>query len=333
MLKTLSLTLALLSLVGCTENVTESVAAVDGAIANTDYFIVRQDTRKCVAPLCGGLWVRKANEVTTVCADGQPAAECYVAEASYGGLHLDMGERGGFDARLRGGQAVVRAQLSAKDFGEFGSLGVLKVSEAWEARTSATPSGSLFAVSATGIVCIQAPCPTLKVSPLNHPEGEQQITDLDLRALGLEDTQVGELLNIAYSDKLLVAGEIQACGGAAVALIANQAFTKIVRKQNVVGDWSFVAADQTHYSYSFSEAGTFQAVQEPGCLFTRPACAVRQALLEGVYTVDGTKLSLVYTSSARHGQKADFVITGQGASMRLVGEDFGVRLRLRRVEP
>src|SRR4051812_30262660 len=50
-------------------------AAVDGAYT---YFEVWADLRKCAAPVCGGFYMKRLNRSTTVCANGQAKASCYV---------------------------------------------------------------------------------------------------------------------------------------------------------------------------------------------------------------------------------------------------------------
>lgn len=55
---------------------------------NTNCYLYRVDTRKCMSPICGGFWIRLYNnkgsgqgelEQTTECADGTFAQECYVS--------------------------------------------------------------------------------------------------------------------------------------------------------------------------------------------------------------------------------------------------------------
>src|SRR5687767_32432 len=53
--------------------------------ASGDYFLVRQDRRRCISPLCGGYFVKRVNQSWTPCADGRRMRECYVAEIDWNG--------------------------------------------------------------------------------------------------------------------------------------------------------------------------------------------------------------------------------------------------------
>lgn len=54
-----------------------------------EYFTARPDYRKCVAPLCGGYFVKAVNKKLTSCADGTRQPECYVASITYGAGTLE----------------------------------------------------------------------------------------------------------------------------------------------------------------------------------------------------------------------------------------------------
>src|SRR5688500_1902707 len=53
--------------------------------ASGDYFLVRQDRRRCMSPLCGGYFVKRVNQSRTRCANGRWMPECYVAEIDWQG--------------------------------------------------------------------------------------------------------------------------------------------------------------------------------------------------------------------------------------------------------
>ena len=60
----------------------------DAVGATSTYYSVRRDLRRCMAPLCGGCWVKRVNRSTTRCADGGNRGECYVFEIDASGLGL-----------------------------------------------------------------------------------------------------------------------------------------------------------------------------------------------------------------------------------------------------
>ena len=52
------------------QEVAESEDAITAGPSNSGYFIVtHRDFRKCVSPLCGGFFVKRVNQATTLCAD------------------------------------------------------------------------------------------------------------------------------------------------------------------------------------------------------------------------------------------------------------------------
>jgi hypothetical protein len=333
---------AFVALVGCADVDSSDLASSDAAAATDDgagarssnspvYLQVRQDVRRCASPMCGGLFVKRANFATTKCADGVYREECYVAQASYGALHFNEGERAYVDGRVRAGFAIVKGNVVAKNYASFGNLGQLNVTEAWDSWTDQPATGTLHTIASTGIVCVKAPCPTLHATELNRSK-DVQITDLDLATLNMAEETKGDVLNVAYTDSLLAAGDITTCDDSVV-LHTSQVFKKIEHKLviDLEGDWRFVRSDKSRYTYTFNTDGTFRAMQEPGCLFSNPRCAIKMALLEGTFAVDGTKLHIVYTSPVRNGETADFVITGEGSAQRITGDDFGQTLKLKKI--
>ena len=52
----------------------------DGLASTSTYYALRRDFRRCIAPICGGYWVKRVNYTSTRCLDGRYAAECYVAD-------------------------------------------------------------------------------------------------------------------------------------------------------------------------------------------------------------------------------------------------------------
>src|SRR5437763_14453597 len=71
-------------------------AATDGKADSFDsastYYSARPDLRRCIAPLCGGWWVKRVNRASTQCADGSYASECYVATIDVSGLGFSGSE-------------------------------------------------------------------------------------------------------------------------------------------------------------------------------------------------------------------------------------------------
>ncbi len=125
-----------------------------------EYYEIRPDLRRCIAPLCGGHFLRAVNQPQTVCADGVPAEECYVAEADFSALGARV------DA---GAVALVRGRIEAEEFAGFGNLGSVFVTEAWSAASEEQAESGLahYRLSDSGIVCVTTPCFSIEGETLN----------------------------------------------------------------------------------------------------------------------------------------------------------------------
>lgn len=179
------------------------------ANANFGYFIVtRQDMRKCVSPLCGGVFVKRVNQATTTCADGKQAAECYVSTLDLAGLGLDEGERTDFDGKARAGKALVKATMRGFNFNGT-RLGKLRVTEAWEGAGGVTPTSTFYRAADNGIRCIKAPCPSLSATQLNSRDSHNLIrVGLDAVA-GATQAERDAGANALFTEQgILVAGGI-----------------------------------------------------------------------------------------------------------------------------
>ena len=192
----LLLALPVLSIVGCGESSeaefgTDEVAISDGKSDQYDstytYYSVRPDYRRCVAPVCGGYWIKKVNSNT---------AERYVAEMSFDKAGLDYFDLQSFST----GGSMVRGWVNQKDFGSFGKMAVFSASEAWAAGSvGAVASGIYYKLTDKNFVCAKAPCFNIGEAKLNASYRDS--------LSGIS----GELTEDAYpalqaDDELLVAG-------------------------------------------------------------------------------------------------------------------------------
>jgi hypothetical protein len=216
----LSLSLLALPLVACGGTASDSEGfetAVDSdseaLVAPSYYVVTRRDLRRCVSPLCGGYYVKSANQATTTCADGSQQAECYVGSST--GMTLANVEAG----------LVVRGRMRKQVFAKQ-VLGRLQVLAAWSAATGSTADGTFYRGVDLGVRCITAPCPSFRVTELNAAN------EYEVGAVSLEQTEVPaseEALEaghtaLASSEGLLFVGGVQlpkcipgtACGPRAV---------------------------------------------------------------------------------------------------------------------
>jgi hypothetical protein len=149
---------------------------------SSTYFRFRPDQRRCVSPLCGGVWVSRVNHSTMRCADGSTRTECYVADADYTALGLSDRALPEFESRAAAGQAVLEGRIEARVFGQFGSLGHFVVTAGWQAATEAAPTGTFYRAQSNAVRCLAAPCPTIDEDRLNS-SAQYTVTGLDLSTI------------------------------------------------------------------------------------------------------------------------------------------------------
>ncbi len=138
-------------------NSSETNSLAPGLLAATgDYFLVRQDRRRCISPLCGGYFVKRVNQSRTRCANGRWMPECYVAEIDWNG-----------QAEVDPGKALIRGDIVARSFPRFGNLGALRVTESWQSPSDGAVTGALYRTRDRGVRCITHPCLSHSATRLN----------------------------------------------------------------------------------------------------------------------------------------------------------------------
>jgi len=144
-----------------------------------EYYLVRQDVRRCMSPLCGGYFVKRVNQSRTRCANGRWMRECYVAEIDWNG-----------QPEIDPGKALVRGDVVARRFPRFGNLGALRVTESWQSPSDKPATGTLYRVRDRGVRCITHPCLTHSATRLDS-HVTKNIAGVDLAAAGA----TGELIS------------------------------------------------------------------------------------------------------------------------------------------
>ena len=141
-------------------------SSTDGELAALSTFIVtRRDTRRCAAPMCGGVYVKKVNARTTKCLDGVARSECYVAR-------IDLSALAGAEASrpaVEGSLALVEGAL-VPDV-RVATIAAFKTSALWVGASGAKAVGTFYQVKDSGIRCITTPCPSFTATPVNAAAG------------------------------------------------------------------------------------------------------------------------------------------------------------------
>lgn len=161
-IRALLFALPLLSLAACgspdsTEDFAADESAVDGkadslSTSTYTYYSVRHDYRRCVAPLCGGYWVKRLNSNSD---------EKYVAE-------LAPTKSSGLTQEDLTSFEIVRGYINQKSFDGFGVMNVFAATEAWAAGSEgATVTGTFYRLTDKNFVCAKAPCFNIGEAKLN----------------------------------------------------------------------------------------------------------------------------------------------------------------------
>lgn len=183
----------------------------------TDSFVsVRRDYRRCMAPLCGGYWVKDLNRST---------AERYVSALDFSLTFLDENDQqavtGAPDRSV-----VLYGRLGKRDSGFY--TRAFTVAEAYRALPGASvESGDQFyTVNPTKIACITTPCHNLQAERVNRATGSKMVSSVDVTDAQMSLVDSAWLTNRATYGRAVVAGSVVKRKGALV-LDASQIFLRL----------------------------------------------------------------------------------------------------------
>lgn len=157
-----------------------------------EYYLVRQDVRRCMSPLCGGYFVRRVNQSRTRCANGRWMSECYVAEIDWKG-----------QTEIDPGMALLRGHVVARLFPRFGNLGALRVTESWQSPSDKPATGTFYRTRDRGVRCITHPCLSHTATRLNL-NVTTNVAGVDLAAAGADGSEAAAAMT--NPDGVMVAG-------------------------------------------------------------------------------------------------------------------------------
>lgn len=231
-MRTLFISMALAT-VACSSTTDVSQDSDELSNPNYGYFAVRADLKKCAFPMCGGYYVHRVNTAKTLCADGNYAAECYVAQVDLSGTGLSSDEQSAVaisGSVLRG--KITKTKINGTKYGAFDA------NEAWVGETGSTISGAVYRATANQIKCIKAPCPTITVVKLDTTS-TKNISGVDLTQTDNAadqqtiDDSMGDISSSPSG--LIAAGPIVHGTDGSDTLIASEFWRKVVT--NVCGGW------------------------------------------------------------------------------------------------
>ena len=168
--------------------------ALSQRASTSAFYTFRRDVRRCAAPQCGGYFIKTVNQSRMRCPNNRYQSECYVANIEWGGQPEPENDRALLRGTLRPGG------------NRWGRLGVLHVSEVWEAASANQPSGMFFRVRDRGIRCIAAPCPTHHELRLNST-ASRNIAGVDLTGAAAPENTLSEAFEaMTAPEGILVSG-------------------------------------------------------------------------------------------------------------------------------
>lgn len=216
-------------------DVTDEAQDELSSASNSGYFIVTaRDYRRCMSPICGGLFVKRVNATTTRCADGSLQTSCYVASIDTASLGLTADEQVEFQEALSAGQALIRASRMSSFTFNGTKLGKLTAKEGWLAQgpagrapqmANALPGGTFYRVSDNGVRCMRAPCPTTTLSKLNATS-RRTASGVNLTPARATRTQNDAAMDAYYTEE----GFLMAGGVTSGLATANQFYLRAVSK-------------------------------------------------------------------------------------------------------
>jgi hypothetical protein len=183
---------------------------VDSLASTSTFYTVRPDRRKCASPMCGGFFIRSANQNLTRCANGRSMSECYVTNIQWNGA-----------PEIELNRALLRGSILTKG-NRNGKYGELSVKEVWRSASDAKPYGDFFRVRDLGVRCIAAPCLSHSEAKLNSTQS-RKIAGVSLNEAGANEQAVGDALK-SMTDKegiIVAGGHTQVTGPAGRALMLN----------------------------------------------------------------------------------------------------------------
>jgi hypothetical protein len=162
------------------------------------FLIVRRDTRRCAAPMCGGFWVKDLNSTMQ---------EKYVSGFDFTGSDVSDEVQG----QIYGApdfELVLLARLGPLD--RRSNTRPLKVVSAYRGMPGKTflPTDKFYRVFPSRVACVTTPCAYLQTTRVNRTTGHTMATDVSVegaRAFGVDENW---LLSNSIYGRTIIAGRV-----------------------------------------------------------------------------------------------------------------------------
>src|SRR5262245_45491973 len=153
------------------------------------YYTIRQDLRRCASPMCGGYFVRRANNERMKCGNQRNALDCYVADIDWNG-----------NTKVEPNNALLRGEIVAGVKSHGQKFDRLRVLESWQGSGAKNPADEFYRVRDLRINCITHPCLTHHEARLNSTF-ERDIAGVQLNNAGAPDAVIQEAVQAMRSQE------------------------------------------------------------------------------------------------------------------------------------
>lgn len=180
------------------------------------YIIVRRDVRRCIAPLCGGYWVKDLNST---------AQERYVSAFDFSLSDIPADTQSVLTASPDY-ELVVYGRLGPKERQYNTRTLIVKLAYRGLPGNTFLATDKFYGVFPTKIACITQPCAYLQTTRLNRTTGHTMASGFDFSNVLEPFVDEQWLLGRAYSGRTIIAGKIVRKDGA-VTVTAQQVFVQL----------------------------------------------------------------------------------------------------------
>ena len=210
-------------------DVLEADEAADSLAQTSTYFVYsRSDLRRCMWPICGGDYVKRVNRVSTKCADGAYAEDCYVSGVDLTAIGFSEADASKLTDGFGSGLVILRGKIEQRKVNSW-TVSYLVASEAWVGQAASKATGLFYNVTDNGLRCFAAPCKSIHEARINSSL-DQEIANVDFAASGANSKQVSAANSaLSTNDGVIVAGTnyaVSGPGGKANALKASEFYLR-----------------------------------------------------------------------------------------------------------